>query len=67
VVALKVHSEAMWSAAHVAISVATGMPNRLIGDDRIETHSATSDSRLTGVVTKVPTGQKGYRFIVAPC
>jgi hypothetical protein len=56
--------EAMWSAAQVAISVATGMPTRVVEEARIETHSATNDSRLTGVVTKVPTGQEGYRFIV---
>jgi len=56
--------EAMWSAAQVAIGVATGMSNRLVEGDRIETHPATSDSRLTGVVTKVPAGQEGYRIIV---
>ena len=54
----------MWSAAQGAIGVATGMPNRIVTDTRIETHSATGDSRLTGVVTKIPTGEEGYKIIV---
>jgi len=56
--------EAMWAAAKVAIGAATGMPNRLVEDTRIETHAATSDAQLTGVVTKAPAGQDGYKFIV---
>lgn len=56
--------QAMWAAAQVAISTATGMPTRLVTDDRIETHLATSAARLTGVVTKVPAGQEGYRIVV---
>jgi hypothetical protein len=57
--------EAMWLAAQGAIGVATGMPNRIVTDTRIETHPATSISRLTAVVTKVPTGDEGYKIIVA--
>jgi hypothetical protein len=56
--------EAMWLAAQGAIGVATGMPNRIVTDTRIETLRATSDSRLTAVVTKVPTGDEGYKIIV---
>jgi len=56
--------EAMWAAAQVAIGSATGMPNRIVTDSRIETHPATNDSRLTGVATKVPTGQEGYKIVL---
>ena len=56
--------EAIWSAAQDAIGVATGMPSRIVTDTRIETHSATSDSRLTAVVTKIPAGAEGYKIIV---
>jgi len=56
--------DAMWAAAQVAISSATGMPTRIVTDSRIETFPATNDSRLTGVVTKVPTGQEGYKILV---
>jgi hypothetical protein len=56
--------EAMWAAAKVAIGAATGMPNRLVEVARIETYAAMNDSQLTGVVTRVPAGQEGYKFIV---
>ena len=56
--------DAMWAAAQVAISSATGMPARIATDSRIETFPATNESRLTGVVTKVPTGQEGYKIVV---
>jgi hypothetical protein len=55
---------AMWAAAQVAIGSATGMSNRIVTDSRIETYPATNNSRLTGVVTKVPTGQEGYKIVV---
>jgi hypothetical protein len=54
----------MWLAAQGAIGVATGMPNRIVTHTRIETYPATSPSRLTAVVTKVPTGDEGYKIIV---
>jgi len=40
------------------------MPNRIATDTRIETHPATRDSQLTGVVTKIPTGEEGYKIMV---
>ena len=56
--------EAMWAAAQTAVSTATGMPVRLVTDSRIETHPATSESLLTGVVTKIPSGQEGYKIVI---
>ena len=56
--------EAMWSAAQGAIGVATGMPNRIVTDTRIETQSATGHSRLTAVVTKISTEDEGYKIVV---
>lgn len=66
--------EAMWTAAQAAIGSATGMPNRLVTDSRIETHLANNGARLTGVATKIPAGQEGYKIVIdlscydaAPC
>jgi hypothetical protein len=56
--------EAMWAAAKTAISAATGMATRLASDTRIETHPATNASQLTGVATKVLSGQEGYKIVV---
>jgi hypothetical protein len=55
---------AMWVAAQMAIGAATGMSNRIVTDTLIETYPSTHPSRLTGVVTKVPTGQEGYKIVV---
>lgn len=56
--------EAMWAAAQTAIVTATGMAIRLASDTRIETHPATNVSQLTGVATKVLSGQEGYKIVV---
>lgn len=56
--------DAMWAAAELAIASVTKMPVRVIDEARIETHPATDASRLTGVVTKIPSGQEGYKIIV---
>jgi hypothetical protein len=56
--------EAMWAAAQTAVSTATGMPIRIVTDSRIETHPATNELLLTGVVTKIPSGQEGYKIVI---
>ena len=56
--------EAMWATAKTAIGAATGMATRLASDTRIETHPATNASQLTGIATKVLSGQEGYKIVV---
>lgn len=56
--------EAMWAAAQTAVATATGMPIRIATDNRIETHPATSELLLTGVVTKIPAGPEGYKIVI---
>jgi len=55
--------DATWAAAQVALSTATGMPNRIATNGRIETFPSTSDHLLSGAVAKLPSGQEGYKFV----